>query len=287
MVVSVDADDEAPEDLDMAPFMGGQATKACQDCGASLEDEAVFCPNCGTKYRLPERPVTRTRPKVVPAAEEERDQLGELVKIREDGSRGKSMPLYSGITRVGREKGDMTFPQDAFLSPVHCRFVVKDGTVTCEDLDSENGVFVKVDHPVRLAHSDVFRVGQELLQVELLEEIWGATGTDNGSGVEILGSDATMAPWAVLSQLIAPASHGRRFALAKDRALIGREDGDITFPEDGYISRTHAEVLLRDGQAELNDLGSSNGTYVRVRGTTTLPSGSLIMIGQQLFLVQY
>jgi pSer/pThr/pTyr-binding forkhead associated (FHA) protein len=275
------------EEIDKAPFMGGAATLACHSCGASLDDEAVFCPNCGTKYRAPEKVQAGTRPKVmVPAHEAERQQAGELVKIREDGSRGKSMPLYAGITLIGREKGDLTFPQDVFLSPTHCKLTLDDGGLSCEDLASENGVYMRVSQPITLAHDDVFRVGQELLRFELLEKLW-AGRVGRGDEAEVLGSDAKTEAWAVLSQLISPKSFGRRFALANERSVIGRENGDVTFPEDGYISRTHAEVVRADGGATLRDLGSSNGTYIRLRGRAALPSGSLIMIGQQLFLVQY
>ncbi len=291
--ISLDADIEwreaevHAEEIDKAPFMGGAATRACHSCGASLDDEAVFCPNCGTKYRAPEKVQAGTRPKVmVPAREVEREQVGELVKIREDGTRGKSMPLYSGITLVGREKGDLTFPQDVFLSPTHCKLTLGPDGLWCEDLGSENGVFVRVSQPVALAHEDVFRVGQELLRFEVLDRLW-AGRVGRGDDAEVLGSDAKTEGWAVLSQLISPKSFGRRFVLVNERSVIGRENGDVVFPEDGYISRTHAEVVRSDDGATLRDLGSSNGTYVRLRGRAPLPSGSLVMIGQQLFLVQY
>jgi len=275
------------EEIDKAPFMGGAATRACHSCGASLDDEAVFCPNCGTKYRAPEKVHAGTRPKVmVPAREVEREQVGELIKIKEDGTRGKSMPLYSGVTLVGREKGDLTFPQDVFLSPTHCKLTLGPDGLTCEDLGSENGVFVRVAQPVALAHDDVFRVGQELLRFELLEKLW-AGRVGRGDEAEVLGSDSRTEGWAVLSQLISPKSYGRRVVLVNERSVIGRENGDMTFPEDGYISRTHAEIVRQDGGGLLRDLGSSNGTYVRQRGRAELPSGSLVMIGQQLFLVQY
>jgi len=279
-------EDARPEEIDKAPFMGGAETRACHSCGASLDDEAVFCPNCGTKYRAPEKVQAGTRPKVmVPTRDEEREQAGELVKIREDGSRGKSMPLYTGITFIGREKGDLTFPQDVFLSPTHCKLTLNADGLLCEDLGSENGVYVRVSQPVTLAHEDVFRVGQELLRFELLDKLW-ATRVGRSDEADVLGSDAKVEPWAVLSQLIAPKSFGRRFALANERSVIGRENGDVVFPEDGYISRTHAEIVRQEGGASLRDLGSSNGTYVRLRGRAMLPSGSLVMIGQQLFLVQ-
>ena len=65
--------------------------------------------------------------------------------------------------------------------------------------------------------------------------------------------------------------------------MLGRERGDILFPEDGYVSGTHAQLTLRDGQVYLSDLGSSNGTFFRIRGSRMVASGSLLLMGQQLF----
>jgi hypothetical protein len=36
----------------------------------------------------------------------------------------------------------------------------------------------------------------------------------------------------------------------------------------------------------LTDVGSSNGTFLRVRGTRSLVSGDLLLMGQQLFRLQ-
>ena len=69
--------------------------------------------------------------------------------------------------------------------------------------------------------------------------------------------------------------------------VVGRERGDILFPEDGYVSGTHAQITLREGQIFLSDLGSSNGTFARIRGARVIQAGSLLLLGQQLFRVQY
>jgi pSer/pThr/pTyr-binding forkhead associated (FHA) protein len=277
------AQEEVHEELHAAPFMTG-GHRLCHACGAVLDAEAVFCPNCGTKYRAPEKALKRTRPRME-AAGAEREQAGELIKIREDGTRGKSVPLYNGINLLGRERGDLTFPQDAFLSPTHCKFTLQDGVLTVEDLGSENGVFVRIDQPVRLEHGDHFRLGQELLRFELVDELRNGKPASR-DGTEAQGSDARQEPWAVLSQMLTPDSWGRRVAIVKDRAALGREGGEVVFPEDGYVSRLHAELSRSDNGAVLKDLGSSNGTYVRVRGSLRLHSGSLILVGQQLFLIE-
>ena len=67
---------------------------------------------------------------------------------------------------------------------------------------------------------------------------------------------------------------------------IGRERGDLTFPTDGYVSSSHCRIVGDDSGVYLEDRGSSNGTYLRVRSGTVVPFGSLVLIGQQLFHVR-
>jgi pSer/pThr/pTyr-binding forkhead associated (FHA) protein len=66
---------------------------------------------------------------------------------------------------------------------------------------------------------------------------------------------------------------------------IGREDGEITFPDDGYVSGSHCRIVGDEDGVFLEDLGSSNGTYMRVRKGQVIRPGSLILVGQQLFRV--
>jgi pSer/pThr/pTyr-binding forkhead associated (FHA) protein len=82
-------------------------------------------------------------------------------------------------------------------------------------------------------------------------------------------------------------SDGPAFPLFEGTVGLGRERGDIMFPEDGYVSGQHAQLALRDGQVYLSDLGSSNGTFFRIRETRALPAGGLILMGQQLFRASY
>jgi len=80
---------------------------------------------------------------------------------------------------------------------------------------------------------------------------------------------------------------GPAFPLFDETANIGRERGNILFPEDGYVSGGHCQLSVREGRVFLKDLGSSNGTFLRVRENRSLPSGSLMLMGQQLFRIGY
>jgi pSer/pThr/pTyr-binding forkhead associated (FHA) protein len=64
---------------------------------------------------------------------------------------------------------------------------------------------------------------------------------------------------------------------------LGREEGDLVFPDDQFLSRRHATFSWQDGDCLVEDLGSSNGTYVRLLGPMTLRSGDQLRMGDQVF----
>ena len=67
-----------------------------------------------------------------------------------------------------------------------------------------------------------------------------------------------------------------------DGGILGR-DLDCDFQlTDPTVSRSHARIVLRDGCFVIEDLGSTNGTYVdgeRIEGTARLPAACRIRLG--------
>jgi len=80
----------------------------------------------------------------------------------------------------------------------------------------------------------------------------------------------------------------RSFSIARDMTVIGRrEDCDLRIPL-GEVSRKHCR-LIRDGDTlKLEDLGSSNGTYLngqRVQEAQLNP-GDTLQVGPVVFVLQ-
>ena len=73
--------------------------------------------------------------------------------------------------------------------------------------------------------------------------------------------------------------------LMGEEVVLGRERGDILFSDDGYVSGTHAKISLRRDGFYLSDLGSSNGTFIKIDKERPISSGTFILMGQQLFRV--
>jgi pSer/pThr/pTyr-binding forkhead associated (FHA) protein len=253
----------------------------CPACGNPVPTDFKFCGTCGHRITPgAAAPAPAAAPAVThpaPAAAAAGQPRGQLVLINPDGSEGSSFPLSDGATQLGRSVGRM-FASDAYLSPLHATFTFNGARCTVRDENSLNGVYVKIprDTPVRLNHGDVFRIGQEIVRFETLPP------TQAIDGVEPMGSP-NPGYLGRLSLVIGRQSIANAYLIAPDGMHIGRERGDVIFPEDGYVSGLHCRIHHDGASVVLTDVGSSNGTFIRVRGERALASGELLLMGQQLF----
>ena len=77
----------------------------------------------------------------------------------------------------------------------------------------------------------------------------------------------------------------RQIALSEGTATIGRGSETAIRIDAGGVSRHHARIVVINGQASIEDLGSKNGTFVagaRVDGTRALADGDEIRVGPAL-----
>src|SRR5919202_1019632 len=67
---------------------------------------------------------------------------------------------------------------------------------------------------------------------------------------------------------------GKRIEVTSD-VVLGRENADVVLPDE-ETSRRHAVIRPDNGKAVIEDLGSTNGTFVngaRIEGDTELSGG--------------
>jgi sigma-B regulation protein RsbU (phosphoserine phosphatase) len=82
---------------------------------------------------------------------------------------------------------------------------------------------------------------------------------------------------------------GRPFPLDPRRSLIGRRPDSTVFLESLAVSREHAAVLCEDDAYYVEDVGSSNGTFVngrKIAGRVPFTENDTLQIGPYTFALQ-
>lgn len=259
--------------------------RICPRCQGTNSPEARFCQLCGVSLVTPqERPPEAAPPissgpvsKVMPDAW--------LVVIGQDGTPGRRYPLKRPKMDMGRASGDIVLDKDPYVCPLHARLTYGTRGFAIEDLGSVNGVYVRLGGgPVELRHGDLLLLGQAVLRFEIVEETERSISPAVRDSTRVFGTPAVPRRARLVVHTVEGCGRDI-FYLSRPETILGREAGDIVFTDDPFMSRRHA--ALRRASATntytLRDLGSSNGTFIAIRGQQPLSPGDHVRIGQHLF----
>jgi pSer/pThr/pTyr-binding forkhead associated (FHA) protein len=231
----------------------------CANCGTSNPEGSGYCGVCG---------VVMATAKAASAA------LHRLRIVPAGGGESRLVDVPAGEWICGRDPECRIVLDDPFVSPKHAQFTA-DGTLHMGDLGSANGTFIRVRSPVALRAGDEIRMGRQCLRLEGLPTPAGAAG-----GGRVWGSPNQGHRFRLV-QLLEGGGSAEALPLADGDYLIGRDEGGMTFPGDLAISGRHAIFTISGEKASLRDLGSANGTFMRVRGECDLQVGDHLLIGNQ------
>jgi pSer/pThr/pTyr-binding forkhead associated (FHA) protein len=210
--------------------------------------------------------------------------LPHLAVISQDGSTGQTYWIERGSIDIGRDEGDIRLVADRFVSPRHARIHSRNGVFFLRDLGSLNGVYLRVRESENLQDADLMLLGSEVLRFSLLSDAEQGLGAATERGTDVYGSPARPR-YACLNERTVEGVYRNVFYISADETVVGREFGDLVFTADSFMSRRHA-AIHRDpaaGTFTLRDLGSSNGTYLAIRGEVELREGDHLRVGQHLF----
>lgn len=209
-----------------------------------------------------------------------------LAKVRADGSLGERFPLDRPGMVAGRGQGDIRLPEDPLIAPQHARFTQLGDAVYVEDLGSPQGVFVRLRQPHLLKEGDIILLGRQKLRFSASAGGAGTPAAATPKGTRVLGAgqSSAVAP-PQLVRLGPDNQEGDHFLLKDRETSFGRSQGSYTFPDDHYMSGSHARIAFEDDQFVLEDRGSTNGTFVRIRKRRLLRDGDTLLIGAQLLRV--
>jgi pSer/pThr/pTyr-binding forkhead associated (FHA) protein len=209
-----------------------------------------------------------------------------LVLLDEAGHEVERFERVTVDTTVGRGDGDLRFPDDPFLSPLHARLSWEAQGLVLRDLGSRNGTWVFLRVPHRLVDGDLLLIGSQVIRFRRL----GHPGSHppDADATHRMGSLIPSADSASVTQLRADGSARDVLHLTPGRDVyIGRERGDWVFPYDPSLSAQHALIRSEGADFVVLDLNSRNGLAVAVRGDVVLGQGSRILAGDKLLQVEW
>ncbi len=187
------------------------------------------------------------------------------------GSRGEAVAERGidegGHLEVGRAPG-LPWAEDEFIAPQHARLHASGDGVVVEDLDPQGGVFLRIIGAQVIRDGDQMRIGQSLLAYE------------RGEGEGPAGI------WGRVLVRAHPEKQIQAYPLGSSGMRFGREVGEVTFPSDTFVSSAHCRLRCAPDGVWLEDLDSSNGTYIRLRSGDRVEFGNSILIGQTQFVVR-
>lgn len=205
-----------------------------------------------------------------------------LVLLR--GAGGDGSTYYLGATDhvAGREHGAILFPDDPTVSPSHANFHYRDGRLYVEDLGSANGTFVRLRDSVPLDDGDRFVCGEQMFEFRRVPEGINHWVDDTC----MAGSPEPEGAEYQLVQVLAGNRPGLIRTYGSTSTTIGREGCTLSFGSDRFMSHEHSRVTKAGNAWTLEDAGSKNGTYYRVRGSVGLQDGDTLFLGKQLLRVE-
>jgi pSer/pThr/pTyr-binding forkhead associated (FHA) protein len=252
----------------------------CGRCGAEVKEHHQFCGSCGATVRsaeiAPGEPTRLFGPLQTPGR-------AKLVIISGTAGEGVTYALNAESHAMGRETGLILFPDDPYVSQAHADFSYREGTLYLSDAGSANGTYLRIREPRQLSDGDTFSCGQQIFRVDIPREEGDYRESD---GTMLYLSPDRKVRLRVV-QLLDGGIEGMVVSSPHGELTIGREACDLCVGDDPHLSRRHASLrLTHDGRVMLSDLGTRNGTFVRIKGEVRLTHGDYLFVGRELLRVE-
>lgn len=259
----------------------------CSGCGNRNPLDTNFCFACGRRLGHT-TPMSADASAALAAAVAARPSRAvsarvggaRLVAVRRDGTDGESYAITGEQIDIGRTEGDLRF-DDKHLAERHARISVRAGQFVITPLESRNGIYIRITVPVELLDGSYILVGKQVLRFEEVPDAEKTLRPAVEHGMILFGTPLK-SPWGRLRQMTSAGTSRDVYHLTRSDLIIGREQGDLVFSDDEFMSRRHALLQFRGNRALLSDQGSSNGTYLRLSGQHVLESGQMMRLGDEL-----
>lgn len=169
---------------------------------------------------------------------------------------------------------------DPCCLPAEGRLFVSDGELYVDPAPESEGLFIRLRDEAKLEDGDVLLIGHVAARFSRVAPSEPIDGTR-----QVLGGTAS-SPCGRLTFLRRDGSPGPVHDVPAGKTILGRTGGHLNFPEDSRLSRRHACLVASENGVRLEDMGSRNGTFLRVRRTWKLEPGDALRVGSAGLIVR-
>jgi len=275
--ISVYKGDLIKADIRKEPPMEQARHYICPSCYSQVPLGHKFCGKCGTAT-----PFAESGAQVKYYGAMQIPGRARLIIIRGEEMEGLSFHMNAEQHLVGRTEGVILFSSDPWVSPRHANFYYRDGKLFVKDEESTNGVYIRLREPVVLNPGDVFIAGEQLFGFEIAESI---EDIPDGEDTYFFHS-----PWEKrtfrIVQMLEGGIEGIQVHDKGGELTLGRDDCDMNFYDDDFMSLRHVKIKTVGQKFELEDLGSKNGTFIKIRGEQSIIHGDYVLIGKEVLRIE-
>ncbi len=187
-----------------------------------------------------------------------------MFKLQFLDNRQPALWLVDQRLTLGRDKGNGLVIDDEGVSLFHAELRQEDGRLFVWDSGSVNGTFLngeKVAQKAEVRAGDVLRF--HLVEVLVTDPSKGVVQPPP-SPVKRDIEKPVLPRWQL--KAMTGATSGKMY-LIDGTTVLGRDPGCDILISGPHVSRRHAEISIRSGQLWMQDLGSSNGSFLNGKRT--------------------
>jgi len=211
----------------------------------------------------------------------------QLVVLRGPLPEGSTFDLQSGRNVIGRN-ADVSFPNDTALDDRHMVLECHGGGAQITEIQGASGAFRRNRGAMRIPSGDTVFAGEQYLVMRKGSDAPKDPIDPNAEVPPETFGTPLPPPQLHITQLLQGGLPGRVASTDKNTLTIGRENCDLSFPQDRFMSGRHLRLENNNGELTVVDVGSLNGTFSRVSDMPVeLAAGDEIMVGSVLFRVDF
>ncbi len=243
----------------------------CDNCQGRFSDTYDECPRCASK-NIEMLSATKLFSPLLDLRQ------ATLRIIHNKEGIGQYIPLMKQRQIIGSQNDSINIHDEA-LNAVHAAFSYnKQGELFVEDLDSINGVYLRVREEILLQDKDIIRCAQRYFLFERFDTANFETDTQ----YPFLSSPHNNAKYR-LAEILFGGMRGSAMSCSETTFTVGRsQKTNFSFPDDAHLSPYHFQISWIQDEAYLTDLDSANGTYLRIQQGCPLQHGDTLLLGDTI-----